>query len=307
MYERLVPIFLILLAGVVWKRLQPGGIPVADIRGALNSLVINLLAPALILNVFLTSTPDLTLLKVPLAGVAVIIAGMVVCTLLFGGMEKLGWVTRPQAGALILATAFGNGLGAAVPVIEGLYGAAESIRVPMLYDLLATIPIVWSVGVVLVARYGSEGPPAGMGLVFLKLPPFWTLLIAIGLNLSGVTLPESVGSAVASLGMAAVPLLLFLVGTTFDLSNRRLLLIALPALLVKLLGGAVAGYFAAGALGLEGELLGATVITAAAPSIAVGIALSERFKLDSALFSTVMTLTTVGYVLMAPFLQSLFS
>ncbi|HAC33454.1 MAG TPA: auxin efflux carrier family protein [Gammaproteobacteria bacterium] len=306
MYERLVPIFLILLAGVVWKRLQPGGIPVADIRGALNSLVINLLAPALILNVFLTSSPDLTLLKVPLAGVVVIVAGMVACLLLFGAMEKLGWITRPQAGALILATAFGNGLGAAVPVIEGLYGAAESIRVPMLYDLLATIPIVWSVGVMLVARYGSEGPPAGMGLVFLKLPPFWTLLVAIGLNLSGVTLPESVGSAVASLGMAAVPLLLFLVGTTFDLSNPRLLLIALPALVVKLVGGAAAGYFAASALGLEGELLGATVITAAAPSIAVGIALSERFKLDSALFSTVMTLTTVGYVLIAPYLQQAF-
>ena len=133
-------------------------------------------------------------------------------------------------------------------------------------------------------------------------------LAGIALDHVGDRVPVAARSAglYASLGMAAVPLLLFLVGTTFDLSNPRLLLIALPALVVKLVGGAAAGYFAASALGLEGELLGATVITAAAPSIAVGIALSERFKLDSALFSTVMTLTTVGYVLIAPYLQQAF-
>jgi predicted permease len=306
MYEKLVPVILMLLAGVVWRRLEPGGVPVAQIRAVLNSLVINLLAPALILNVFLQSAPDLTLLKVPVAGVAVILAGMVVCVLLFGSMEKLGWITRPQAGALILATAFGNGLGAAVPVIEGLYGAAEAIRVPLIYDLMATIPVVWSVGVMLIARYGADGPPAGAGLVFLKLPPFWTLLFAIGLNLAGITLPDAVATTVSSLGMAAVPLLLFLVGTTFELTRLKLILLAIPALVIKLVGGGAAGYLAAITLGLNGEILAATVITAAAPSIAVGIALSDRYKLDSALFSTVLTLTTVGYVLIAPYLQKLF-
>ena len=303
MYERLIPVFLILLSGVIWRRLQPGGIPVADIRGVLNSLVINLLAPALILNVFLQSEPDLSLLKVPIAGVAVILSGMAISVLLSGGMEKLGWISRPQAGALILATAFGNGLGAAVPVIEGLYGVADAIRVPMIYDLLATIPIVWTVGVMLIARYGADGPPAGVGLVFLKLPPFWTLIIAIGLNLFSVTLPAPVAATISSLGMAAVPLLLFLVGTTFELTKFKLVLLAIPALFIKIVGGGVVGYFAATSLGISGELLTSTVITAAAPSIAVGIALSERYKLDSALFSTVLTLTTVGYVLIAPYLQ----
>jgi len=306
MYANLIPVILILLAGVVWRKIEPGGLPVAELRAVLNSLVINLLAPALILNVFLQSTPDLTLLKVPVVGVAVILAGMAVCVLVFGAMEKLGWITRPQAGALILATAFGNGLGAAVPVIEGLYGAADALRVPLVYDLMATIPVVWSVGVMLVARYGADGPPAGVGLVFLKLPPFWALIIAIGLNLSGINLPAGVTATVDSLGMAAVPLLLFLVGTTFELTKLRLILLAIPALAIKIIGGGTVGYLAANALGLSGEVLGATVITAAAPSIAVGIALSERFKLDSALFSTVLTLTTIGYVLVAPYLQQLF-
>lgn len=306
MYEKLIPVILMLLAGVAWRKFEPGGVPVAQIRAVLNSLVINLLAPALILKVFLESTPDLTLLKVPAAGVLVILASMVVCVLLFGAMEKLGWITRPQAGALILATAFGNGLGAAVPVIEGLYGAAEAIRVPLIYDLMATIPVVWSVGVMLVARYGADGPPAGAGLVFLKLPPFWTLIIAIGLNLSGVTLPAGVNATVGSLGMAAVPLLLFMVGTTFELTKLSLVVLAIPALIIKIVGGGAAGYLAASAFGLTGDLLAATVITAAAPSVAVGIALSDRFKLDSALFSTVLTLTTVGYVLVAPYLQRMF-
>jgi len=306
MYEKLIPVMLMLLAGVAWRKMEPGGVSVTQIRAVLNSLVINLLAPALILNVFLQSAPDITLLKVPATGVVVILVGMAVCVVLFGGMEKLGWITRPQAGALILATAFGNGMGAAVPVIEGLYGAADAIRVPLVYDLMATIPIVWSVGVMLVARYGADGPPTGVGLVFLKLPPFWALIIAIVLNLSGITLPGGVSATIASLGMAAVPLLLFLVGTTFELTKLKLILLAIPALAIKIIGGGTVGYLAANALGLSGELLGATVITAAAPSIAVGIALSDRFKLDSGLFSTVLTLTTVGYVLVAPYLQQMF-
>ncbi|MEL0081878.1 MAG: AEC family transporter [Gammaproteobacteria bacterium] len=307
MYENLIPVILMLLAGVAWRKVEPGGVPIGQIRGVLNSLVINLLAPALILKVFLQSTPDLNLLKVPATGAVVILVSMLVCGVLFGGMSRLGWITRPQAGALILATAFGNGLGAAVPVIEGLYDAVDAIRVPLMYDLMATIPIVWSVGVMLVARYGSDGAPSGAGLVFLKLPPFWTLIIAIALNFSGISLPAGVTATIDSLGMAAVPLLLFLVGTTFEFTRLKLTLLAIPALIIKFILGGGVGYLAATGLGVSGEILGATIITAAAPSIAVGIALSDRYKLDSALFSTVLTLTTVGYVLVAPYLQSYFS
>jgi predicted permease len=56
-------------------------------------------------------------------------------------------------------------------------------------------------------------------------------------------------------------------------------------------------------VGLSGEVLIITSITAAAPPVIVGIALADRFKLDSALFCTALTLGTAAYLLIAPSLS----
>jgi predicted permease len=55
-------------------------------------------------------------------------------------------------------------------------------------------------------------------------------------------------------------------------------------------------------VGLSGATLAATVLTAAAPPVAVGVALCDRFKLDTELFGTAMTMTTVLYVVLVPWL-----
>jgi hypothetical protein len=55
-------------------------------------------------------------------------------------------------------------------------------------------------------------------------------------------------------------------------------------------------------VGLSGATLVATVLTAAAPPVAVGVALCDRFKLDTELFGAAMTVTTVLYVVLVPWL-----
>jgi predicted permease len=58
-------------------------------------------------------------------------------------------------------------------------------------------------------------------------------------------------------------------------------------------------------IGLEGDTQIVTAITAASPAVIVGIALAERFKLDTSLFCTALTLGTVGYIFLAPNLNAL--
>lgn len=301
MYERLLPMILILAVGTAWRHLQPGGIPIGQVRQVLNALVVNLLAPAMILGVFLTAHPDTTLLRVPLAGLLVIAACLGASLLVFGTMLRAGRLTRPQAGAAILASAFGNGLGAALPVVDSLLGTSAA-RVPLLYDMFATVVVFWSLGVMLAAWFGGAAVGWRSALVVLRMPPFWATVAALAVNASGVALPRGLVQTFVVLGQATVPMLLFVVGSTFSLAGLSRLDVLAPVLAIRLGMGVAVGLVAAHLVGLDGELAAATVLVAMAPSVAVGIAISERFKLDSELFTAALTATTVLYVLLAPLL-----
>jgi predicted permease len=300
-YERLLPMILILAVGTAWRHLQPGGIPIGMVRQVLNALVVNLLAPAMILGVFLTAHPDTTLLRVPLAGLLVIAACLGASLLVFGTMLRAGRLTRPQAGAAILASAFGNGLGAALPVVDSLLGTSAA-RVPLLYDMFATVVVFWSLGVMLAAWFGGAAVGWRSALVVLRMPPFWATVAALAVNASGVALPRGLVQTFVVLGQATVPMLLFVVGSTFSLAGLSRLDVLAPVLAIRLGMGVAVGLVAAHLVGLDGELAAATVLVAMAPSVAVGIAISERFKLDSELFTAALTATTVLYVLLAPLL-----
>lgn len=304
MYERLLPMILILASGVAWRQVLPGGIPMQQVRQVLNTLVINLLVPALIFGVFLNAHPESALYRVPLVALITIGVCLGAGLLVFGAMLRAGRLTRAEAGAAVLAVGFGNGLGAALAVVEGLFGGAAT-RVPLMYEMFATVPVHWSLGVALAAWFG--GAPVGWrsALVVLRMPPFWATLVALGVNASGLTVPDSLVHAFGVLGQASVPLLLFVVGSTFTFKGLSRVSVLVPVVLLRPVLGVAVCLLAARVMDLDGTLLSATAIVAAAPSVAVGIAICERFNLDSALFTGALTVTTVLYVLLAPVLVTL--
>lgn len=302
MYERLLPMILILASGLAWRQVLPGGIPMQQVRQVLNTLVINLLVPALIFGVFLNAHPEPALYRVPLVALVTIGACLGAGLLVFGAMLRAGRLTRAEAGAAVLAVGFGNGLGAALAVVEGLFGSAAT-RVPLMYEMFATVPVHWSLGVALAAWFGGAAVGWKSALVVLRMPPFWATLVALAVNASGVVVPDSLVHAFGVLGQASVPLLLFVVGSTFTFKGLSRLSVLVPVVLLRPVLGVAVCLLAARALNLDGTLLTATAIVAAAPSVAVGIAICERFKLDSALFTAALTVTTVLYVVVAPYLQ----
>ena len=304
MYERLLPMILILAAGLAWRQLLPGGIPMQQVRQVLNTLVINLLVPALIFGVFLNAHPEPALYRVPLVALVTISVCLGAGLLVFGAMLRAGRLTRAEAGAAVLAVGFGNGLGAALAVVEGLFGGTAT-RVPLMYEMFATVPVHWSLGVALAAWFGGAAVGWKSVLVVLRMPPFWATLVALAVNASGVVVPDSLVHAFGVLGQASVPLLLFVVGSTFTFKGLSRLSVLVPVVLLRPVLGVAVCLLAARALELDGTLLTATAIVAAAPSVAVGIAICERFKLDSALFTAALTVTTVLYVLLAPVLAGL--
>ncbi|MDO9450428.1 MAG: AEC family transporter [Rugosibacter sp.] len=216
---------------------------------------------------------------------------------------RLHIITRAQAGALVLASTFGNGMGMALPAVSALLGLSQR-DIPVVYDLLATVPFVWIIGVLLCAHFGTRVTNGGLGKELLRLPPFWALIIALGMRYFGLALPEPLMKTLHLLGSAAVPLLLLMVGMTLHVGRHMRFGLLFSVVGLKLFLSAGLAFGVGHVVGLQGATLAATVLTAAAPPVGVGIALCDRFRLDTELFGTAMTVTTVLYVLLVPWLVS---
>jgi malate permease and related proteins len=296
-HDKLIPLAALVLLGILGQRVPIGGVAAAQVRLAVGALVIFVFAPALVLDVVLRSPLDLTYARVMGAGLLACAA----CGALMAGLLHLAGtrLRGAQRGALVLAGVFGNGLGMALPAVDGLLGGRQN-AVPLTYDLLVTIPLVWTIGVLLAAHYGG-GQRGRLGRELLRLPPFLALVAALGWKAAALPAPQWLLAATELPARAAVPLLALLVGLSL---RRPVRSCATPwigaAVALRLLAAPVAAVLAGPLLGLRGEVLAATVVTAAAPSVIVGVALCDRYKLDTALFGAVLTASTVGYVLLAP-------
>lgn len=302
--SNLIPMVLILAAGALWQRIEPGGVSTLELRKALSALVVNLMAPALILYIMLTSPLQEELYQVPLTGIITITLSLGLSLIIFSLMIRSGYINRAQAGALILAASFGNGMGIAVPTIQGLYGE-QLTSIPLIYDLLATVPFVWIIAVLIAAHFGTRVAGGHLGRELLLMPPVWAIVAALLFRYFQWIPPEPIISALKMMGLTAVPLLLLMVGVNFKITSLHYILLAIPALFIKLLISPVIAMSSSTPIGLIGDTQIITSITSAAPAVIVGIALAERFKLDSALFCTALTLGTIAYILLAPSLPNM--
>lgn len=297
MSTALVPLLAMVSAGLVWQRWAAGDADAARTRRVLGALTVSVFAPALVLDMVLRTRLEPGLLAIPAAGLAAVGASGAALWALYVLAGRT--LTAPQLGALALATVFGNGLGMALPVVEGLMQGRLN-HIPLAYDLTVTLPLVWTVGALVAARLGGVQTRA-IGAELLRLPPFLALLAALAWKLSGLPIPGWVLDATAFSGRAAVPLLALMVGLSLRWPTRWPVPGWIAAAVgVRMLVAPLAAWALGRALGLEGEPLAATVLTAAAPSVIVGVALCDRYRLDGALFGAVLTVTTAAYVLAAP-------
>lgn len=293
----LLPLLVLVAAGVAWQRREHALDRTGDARRALGALTIGVFAPALVVDVVLRTPLEVGLLAIPAAGLAAVLA----CALVLTAAMRVwgGALTAPQRGALVLATVFGNGMGMALPAVDSLT-AGQLNHVPLAYDLTVTVPLVWTVGVLVAARLGGASARHGVAEL-ARVPPFLALLAALAWKAGGLPAPAWMLDTAAFAGRAAVPLLAVMVGLSLRWPTRW----PVPGWIAVALGTRVivaplAAAAVAGAMGVHGEALAVISVTAAAPSVIVGVALCDRYGLDSALFGAILTVTTAAYVLAAP-------
>ena len=303
MYEQLVPVAIIMAAGYLWRRLAPAGVSVDQFSHHLNTLLFTLCAPTLIFAVVVETELNRSVTLVPLAGILGILATILVAVGVYAWVSRRSGISPRQQGALVLSCSFANG-GIALPVADTLYPEI-GLRVVLFYDLLATIPLIWTLGAMLAVRYGSaKATLADMFGAVLRLPPAWAVVAALLCNLAGVTLPAALSTALHAIGEAGIPLMVFAVGMAIRFERLRQFWVILPSLGIRLLIAPLLGVAIAAFMGISGPTLAVLALAMASSAPSVGVVLAQRYNLDSGLYGATLTLSLLGYLMLAPLYQA---
>ncbi len=249
---------------------------------------------------------DRSLISIPLTGAIVVLASIAA---VFSAYRLLPWfrnTPRPVVGTMIIAGAYGNVMYLGLPVITEMLGAHYGY-VAVLYDLLASTPILLTIGVFIAARYGS-GKAVSVGTSLkrvLLLPPLWGVAAGITVRLAGLTAPLPVLDAVGLMSKAVVPVMIFTVGLALDFRDVKRLSIAAPALAIKLMLAPVLAWWIGLRLGLQADVLKATTIEGAMPVMVLSLVIADEFDLDVPLAAACIAVSTVALFFTMPLMMKL--
>ena len=293
---------LIMACGVVWRVVKPANLEAEQTRLVLTSVVYYLFLPAMVLEVLWTADIGWQSLQYSVFGMICMVFG-VILSWLIGRLFKF---EAKRMGAMILAAAFPNVTYLGLPVLEQTFGHwARSVVIQL--DLFAAAPLVLSIGIMIAKHYGEDdGLPIKSPLSFLNTPPFWAAALAVVLNLNGIVAPTWLEGILQKLSASSVPLMLFSMGLALSWSalKWRNLPYVLPVVLVRM---AIVPLFAlvlVKHLTIDLQHQAAAVMDIAMPSMLLGLVFCDRYRLDSALYAMMVTVTTALSLVTLPFWYS---
>lgn len=294
MYDILIPFGLIILTGVAFKRLRPGGLDADTLRRSINGAVFSLFLPALCLKIVLTADLGTETFLVPAVAWVTTVSALLLALGVYRLLERPFSLGPSETGVLVLASTFGNVTYLGLPVLTGLYGA-EAAKYAIFYDLLATTPLLWLAGASVASRYG-EGKRLDLNAALrtvAMLPPIWGILAGVGMKAAGFKLPAFLLKTLGMFGDLVVPLMIFSIGLALSFPKVRHAYAVIPAVLIKLAVSPCISYGAARALGLTGTALSASIVEGAMPTMVLSLLLAAQFRLDVALAAFTIVVTTV--------------
>jgi len=285
---------LIILLGVAFRRLRPGGLEAPTLTRAINVTVLNVFFPALCIRALYVAQIDTEALLVPLCAGITTLMTLFISVGVYRLIAKKMELLPSEAGVLVIGAAFGNVAYLGLPVITGLYGI-EAAKYALFYDLLSTTPLLWFIGVPVVAGYYGQGKrpsPRESLRTVASLPPVWGILAGIALNLLHVPIPQFMLKSLEMLGSLVVPLMIFSIGLALSLPEVRHAFAIVPAVIIKLILAPVISAMSAVLLGLDGHALASCVLEGAMPTMVLAMLIAEELKLDVSMAAFLIVVTT---------------
>ena len=155
--------------------------------------------------------------------------------------------------------------------------------------------VVNSVGV-LVASSGSGRGLRSLGSV-LTVPALWAAVAGFVVNTSGADLPAVVTESANTLGDAAVPVMLVVLGLQLSRDQPSGGLgAAATSVAVRLLGGPAIAFLLTAALGLDGTTRDTLVVLGGMPTAVYTTILATQFRTRPSLVTRTVVLSTLASI-----------
>ncbi len=304
MFTVLLGMAVIILVGVVWRAIL-GGKAAEDIRSHLALAVYHIFLPALVLHVLWQVPVDMNTVRIPVVSALSVLLSLLVAFLIYAnGRVVRGFLgatnARRAIGALLLASAFGNFTYLGLPVLTQTFGPWSQF-VAIHFDLLASTPLLFTVGIML-ARYYGSGSAMHPLLALLQVPALWAAVAGLFLSAAGIAMPSWVDASLDTLGSAVVPLMLLSIGMALRWQSgwAARIPVLFPVLVIQLLVMPLIAWVSAIGVGMPDRLMAPVVIEGAMPSMVLGLVICDRFKLDATLYAEAVTLSTALSLLTLP-------
>lgn len=280
----------LILSGIIWARLRPGGLGAEQTRRVLTTLVYYLFIPALVLRVMWVTPLGLGSLQIALVGAFSISVSLLLAWLLC----RVCSIGRSAMGATLLVAAWPNAIYLGLPILDRLFGDAGH-AIAIQFDLFSALPLLLTVGVLIARYYGNAtGEPNSLILSVFRVPALWAASLGIMLNLAGLEPPTAIEELLRMLSHAVTPLMLFALGLALVWSHLRSRdwqpLIAVSG--IQLIAAPAFALGAVMVLGMQGMVAVGVILETAMPAAVFGLVLCDRYGLDTNLYAAAVTLTT---------------
>ena len=299
--EKIGAVFLLVLIGYIFGRVAK---PTEQARGLLSTLVLNISVPASILAA--TSEADFDAIKGDLLMLVALAVGITLVTLLL--TFPLSRLLEPRDGlrrAVTQATLYFNNYGfLGWPVCYMLLGERA-----LLYAVLFSLPLnllYYGITPVLLSR-AKPGTRLFDKHMLINLPVYATI-VALGLLIGKVQLPEFMTSLLEMLGATQTPLAMMVIGmilATVRLSDLMSGVKIYGFSVIRLALLPLLAFFVLKALGFSGLLLSVPVLITAMPAGAMSVVLVQRGGMDAVYASRLVVVSTLISVVSIPLMALL--
>lgn len=275
-----LPIALLVAAGGLWVRYRPQ-FPAETLRIQLNRLVVDVFAPPLLFALSAQAEITPQLLTVPLiTATGIAVSGGLLYFLLFRSPLSTQYSSQTKA-AILLAGTFGNVLFMGYPTLTFLYGDHGGSYAAFA-DVLASTPILWTLGVWIATRLGHDGGHGhSLFRIVLTLPPVWAFLLGFAVNFAGLEVAPLIKAA-KLMGQATIPIMLFALGLSIPWGNLRPCPPVAVAVTVKLVVAPLLVWLLARQLFQPlADAQIAALLEVAMPTMLMAASFADRFHLDA--------------------------
>lgn len=300
-----VTLFLLVGAGIAYRFIP--GIPPPDVvRRSIGSVVLNVFLPALTFRVLSTAPIGSDLWAVPLIAIVTITVSFAIAWLVYARLLQRH-LAAPSIGALIIASVWCNATYLGLPVVTAVVGV-DYQRIPMVFDLLAMSPMLFTLGTLICVEYGTRGErhTVGEGLLqAAKLPPLIAAVVGLSVNLVHLTVPDVIMDACTTAGNIVAPAMLFSIGLALRPPQWHRLGLLAPSLLIKLVVAPLVAWLMIGVMISDVQIARATLLEAAMPTMVLTMVFAERYGLDEDLLAQAIVFSTVVAMVTLPMVAGL--